>query len=463
MSGNDSAAGKHGRPAYALTERERHYLQTGDPGTYRESKMQTRIEDKVEDLGHRIDHLLSDIRLLHGNGYLEEDTWGDTWEGFIGFEESEHTPKNSLRDMRSLLAEGEDPTPADIADACTLGPKPGKFREFSAPEAVSRDVGRMLFRVMLTPDGVNQETLLKDMGWGFIEGLYLDHRIAGEARGDHRQEKMNDLFDYFEERLELALEYDEQDDLLGTEKPVDHDRTQTEAEFIDEIRAILEDEGIPAKPSDDYRSETASEGVFPREVLDLLVDDLVDDTEIDHPHESSVTGSGGQWILFNKQYGPYEEMDPASIVTREHVLEIISRYNLVTKGKLSVQAVADAEELEETKWRGIHAKEILSVIAKQEGAPRSKLIARELKTTDHESIVTKLCNDMAGREWEIPLLKGDASGWEITAYGRLTADAAFGYEFGPLSAHGTTEEDVERIAAAADEAGIEQWEYNPTE
>ncbi|RLM59921.1 hypothetical protein, partial [Halorubrum sp. Atlit-26R] len=85
MDDTEATESQYNRPpSYALSERQRNYLTNGETGSYRESKLEADIQEKVEDLGHRLDHLLSDVELLARNGYLDEDYWQDVWLALVG-------------------------------------------------------------------------------------------------------------------------------------------------------------------------------------------------------------------------------------------------------------------------------------------------------------------------------------------------------------------------------------------
>jgi hypothetical protein len=167
-------------PSYGLSGRQREYLTSGETGSYRESKLEAAIEEKTEQLGRRLDHLLSDVELLAENGYLNEDHWKEAWLALVGFGEWEYTPDKTFRTVDGFAGTDREPTPDDIIEAFTVGGNPSYGdRPTSAPAEVARDVGRMLHHLTIVPDeGVGEETVYQEMAWGLIRGFYYDQRAS---------------------------------------------------------------------------------------------------------------------------------------------------------------------------------------------------------------------------------------------------------------------------------------------
>lgn len=470
---NGTSESQYNRPpSYALSERQRAYLSSGETGSYRESKLEGDIEKKVDNLGHRIDHLLTDISLLYQNGYLGEEHWRDAWLSLVGFDQWEHTPTSTFRLVDGFGDTDDDPTPRDVVDAFTLGDNPSRGdRPTTAPAELARDVGSALYRLTVIPEnGLDRERVLQEMAWGLVKGFYMENRPVREVHNNEPENTpMAELLEYFDARRDLDVEYNNDSREFWTDMAESKDKWEsTEHEIRERIRDILRAEDLPVSdPLERHRADGTIEAIPVYDVYLLLVDRLVDDVE---PPEGSlltgdVLGSAGQMALFKQEYGPADEVDVAELVTREDVLGVVSEYNLLTKAKLEPVVVDHAERLEDTAWKTIDATEITDLLKQSETKLSSSEIAKELKTESHTGTVTKLCNDLAGREFEPALLEGDSGGWNLTQYGRLVAKSAsrptgsprIGSVAGP---DGNTKERAEDIAEVGETIGIRGWKFS---
>ncbi|WP_136690076.1 hypothetical protein [Halorhabdus amylolytica] len=488
MSDDDSTA-KHGRPSYPLTTRERQFVATGNPGSYREGEMEKRVQKKIDALPQRVDHLLSDIQLLAHNSYLDDDHWGESWIDFIGFDDTGYRPKADRRvpsthNDKEVIA--EDPDHSDILEACRVSPQPGRARPSSAPEQLAFQFGVALRRLMLFPEGIDEEQMAKEIAWGLTDGFFRGDEPAFAVMGDGRRELKQEFIEYQQNRLEREADID--DEWLQQHEE-DRERSdqwmQMRFEMTDLIRDVLYDAGLPIQPKhggklkyrdedraeslnenlDEYHDETSDDGIFADEVLDHLIDHLVDEPDDidDDPLIHNEPGTSGQWNLFQRQYGPLEEFDPAEVVDEDDVLTIVSENYLVAKGKLNVLVKEDTGAIEDAHWKNVEATEVLEQVVEQDGKVRSADIAKEIGDVDDKAAVTKLCTDLAGREFERAILEGDNTGWSLTPYGELLVEDAFGYFFGPVGGHKSGPDEAAKIDAAAAQISVEDWEYSRKE
>jgi hypothetical protein len=465
-----------GRPAYPLTSKQRTYLKTGDPGASRESAMEERLEKKVNELGTRVDHLLSDIQLLADNGYLDSDHWSGAWIDFIGFDDSGYRPETDRRAPPDFENTDRDPDHSEIVEVCRVSPKPGRGRPTSAPEQIGCQLGVMFKRLMIYPDGIDESQMNKEMAWGMADGLLRGDEPAFGVIGDSRRELKQEFIEYQRNRLEREVQLDNET-LQWYEESRSESRQwiQARSEMVDRTRNILYDAGLPIQSRnedwaenlnedlEEYHGDTRDDGISAERVVDFLIDHLVDEPDgiDDDPFIHNEPGTSGQWILFQRQYGPLEEFDPAEVVDKEDVLTIVSEKHLVAKRKLNTLVNEDTETIENAHWKNVEATEVLEQIASQDGEVRSADIAIEIGDSDDKAAVTKICTDLAGRSFERAILKGDKTGWSLTPYGELLTKGVVGG--GPVGAHKSGSNETTLIDAAASQVGIEGWQYTKKE
>lgn len=138
MSLNDGRRGR--REETRLTQGEKGYLESGDPGTYRESRLEDNITKKADRVPDRFECLFEDIELLRENGYFTGEVWGETWIDLFGL------------------------------DALT-----GERWQDSVHVAVERfgmRLGEMARRLMIIPRGMDQQGLFTDLVMGFVQGVF---------------------------------------------------------------------------------------------------------------------------------------------------------------------------------------------------------------------------------------------------------------------------------------------------
>ncbi|SEU00944.1 hypothetical protein [Natrinema hispanicum] len=459
MADDNSSPDRYSRPpSFPLSGLQREYVSVGETGNYREAKLEQDVQKKIDQLGERFDRLFSDVELLHENGYLDEEHYADAWTNLMGFDEDD--------EWAEVIAESH--LHADV----------GGSRPTSAPQKLARKFGQLLFMLMLFPDGIDEhEQTREDMAWGFLHGLFLDPS-DGAQLGEPRHEAIEGIIEYLKERLETELKYDEE--AISFHEGIREQREasrEAEREIQEHIREVLNDaDGIEVEDNLTPPEEFAR-GIDPRGVYTLLVDRLTEDP----PSEdllSNRLGTAGQQALFARQYGPLPEIDPDELVTREDLLAIVKEYNLATKAEIAERVYEDVVELEDAGWKGISAATVVKAIYNADSPLRSSTIAQKVATDSHKSVVTALCNSLAGqkelaeRSWR-PILEQNPDGWELTAYGEFVADELDARErggdsrFAELNSHlfmvglGDRPTSIaDRVAKAADEIGLEMPEQS---
>lgn len=472
MSDNGQPA-KSGRPSYPLTSAQRTYVSTGDPGGSRESEVESAVENKVEQLGQRVDHLLSDVQLLAHNGFLDEDRWFDAWVDFIGFGDSGYRPNADRRAVPEFVETGipgyedvtdEDPTHTDIVDACTVGAGDWRSRPTSSPEQIGYQVGAMLQRLMFYPDGVNAEKMSFDIAWGLADGFLRGDMPAYAVSGDQRRELKEDFIKYQQNRLEGEVDIDKEWEERRTKS---HEQSEAWTDARTEMKVAVEETlseiGLPIHSEfrhrvdkEGFKSDEA--GLEAGEVTDYLIDHLVDvpDDIDEKPAVSGKVGTMGQWALFQNQYGPVDEFDPEEVVTEEAVLGAVEEHDLLEKAQLAAFVDDDVETLADTGWKKIGAVDVVNEVAEQAGSARSADIARAIKGENHKGSVTKLCADLAGRDFERAILEGGRGNWSLTPYGKLVAEYVSNSYSRKTRPRITRREDSV-VEQAIEQVGIEGW------
>lgn len=439
MAKGESPSNPHGSPSYTLTNAQRRYLKTGDPGTDTSSNMEARIQDKVDHLGDRIDHLLADVNLLYSKEYLTEESWKDAWAGLMGFASSPVEPETRRKWIREHADSADSPSESDVADACRASSPDSIRRPISAPTEFGRDLGKFAQQLMLAPGDVEHDEVLQELAYGFIEGLYVDHRPAGLGyqRPEQRRKHIDEIVTALTERLELELSYDREWAEVEREGRIQGDiwdRHQTN--MISQIREILDEEPTPIAPrrpvsrfeelvrkkregSDAKESEVNEDGIDCQDLFWLITAECID--------SEYSAGSAGQWADFQAEYGPADQFDPEAFATRDRVLSVVDEWRVLERVRLRQYCSEDEERLQEKVVRGVDALDVVREIYVSDGSISSKRVARVIGSeTSYQGQVTQICTDLAGREWEErPIVTGDKQGWRLTAYGEFLAQTLF--------------------------------------
>lgn len=441
MSENEPLADTHGSPAYALTEAERKYIRSGDPGGESKTNMEARIETKINRLGYRIDHLLADIFLLNANDYLTEESWKDGWVGLLGFDEYPVQPSTRRKRAPELTDIEEPRNDSEIVEACRMASDTNTDigRPISSTKEFGRDIGKLAREITLAPGDMDEDEVLQDIAYGFIEGLYFDHRPAGlgDQLTKQRQKYMNEIISALQKQLEHELTYDREWAEWEREWRVQGDLwDEHRTEIISRLREILNEAPEPIAPrrtmsefrsrvlekrgdTDSQETGVNERGIDCRDLLFFLIDNSI---ESDH-----LVGSSGHWGDFQAEHGPAEQFEPKEFIQYDRVVSLIEEWKLLERNVLYRHCQTDTDRMREKKARGLDALDVFSAIHNSKSSISSKRIARDIGSeTSYQGQVTQICTDLASREWEQrPVLSGSKDGWELTAYGRLLAECMF--------------------------------------
>jgi hypothetical protein len=403
--------------------------------------METRIETKINRLGYRIDHLLADIFLLDANDYLTEETWKDGWVGLLGFDEYPVQPSTRRKRVTELTDIKEPRKDSEIVEACRMasGTDTEIGRPISSTTEFGRDIGELARKLSLAPGEMDEDEVLQDIAYGFIEGLYFDHRPAGLGNQlmQQRQKYINEIISALQKQFEHQLTYDREWAELEREWRVQGDLwDEHRTEMISRLREILNEAPEPIIPRRsiskfcsrvlENRGDTNSEetginesGIDCRDLLFLMIDTS---TESDHP-----VGSAGHWGDFQTAYGSADQFEPEEFIQYDRVVSLIEEWKVLKRNILYRHCQTDAERIREKKARGLDALDVFSAVHNSKSSITSKQIAREIGSeTSYQGQVTQICTDLANREWEKrPVLSGSKDGWELTDYGRLLAECMF--------------------------------------
>jgi len=441
MSENEPLADTHGSPAYALTGAERRYIRSGDPGGESKTNMEARIETKINRLGYRIDHLLADIFLLHANDYLTEESWKDGWVGLLGFDEYPVQPSTQRKRAPELTDFEEPSNDSEIVEACRMASNTETDigRPMSSTKEFGRDIGELARKLSLAPGEMDEDEVLQDIAYGFLEGLYFDHRPAGlgDQLMQQRQKYMNEIISALQKQLEHELTYDREWAEWEREWRVQGDLwDEHRTAMISRLREILNEAPEPIAPrrsmsefrsrvlekrgdTDSQETGVNERGIDCQDLLFVLIDNSI---ESDYP-----VGSSGHWGDFKAEHGPAEQFEPEEFIQYDRVVTLVEEYRILERNVLYRHCQTDADRIQGKKARGLDALDVFSAIHNSKSAISSKQIARDIGSeTSYQGQVTQICTDLASREWEQrPVLAGSKDGWELTAYGRLLAESMF--------------------------------------
>jgi hypothetical protein len=358
--------------AYRLTEKERTYLETGEPpGTYTPAEIEQRIEEKIELISDRFEHLSNDVELLREEGYLDVESWASGWLELMDVELPEAAADDGLRDAFTRKSSEKE--------WYTHATPPGEF---------GYEVGDMLYHLMLLPRGVNREDVYLDLAWGVVQGIYWftdEHTYEGIKRLEERSQRKLKADD----RLSQFADFAEQMGDLGDE-------------IDDRIEEILKSEGI--EPTPGLVREIHNEAENEREELPFMV-----------------WGSGEEAIV--EAYTP------------ELVNEVIEEKRILEKRQMREIVEDDAELLDEKAGSPSARAVLLDLLESENEVDSSGEVASRLnENKDWTSRVTTVARDLAGVKngnagwkhrdiWDDrPVVEGDRDGWKTTAYGEVVAE-----------------------------------------
>jgi hypothetical protein len=186
-----------------LSDKEREYLMTGDPGSYTYADMDRRVAGKAEKLPERFQQFIDDVCLLHHGEALDEKATSDIWDDFVSVSNRSQLVRDS-----PVLRIGQ---------------------ELAGPE---RDLG---FEIGSLIRLISKDSLTSEFVWGLSIGM------LGEPQGEYNKEadQLVQLFDKLEKKYELRL-------VSAGSRAQEDDGFHEERQ---EIRDILQQNGFaPAPP-----------------------------------------------------------------------------------------------------------------------------------------------------------------------------------------------------------------------
>lgn len=358
----------HGHPSYIMTEKQRDFLRSGGQGNSRLAD--TIREKKVERLPELFDLLRADIYRYSEEGYLAADEWEDTWRELMSIDGSSDS-EGYASNFRYVSSEGAVKNPP-------------------ASEQWGRHLGQITSRLMLVPDGVDEEELFMQVVYGFTKALCPN--LQSQA----------DEFQY----------------------------AQRTAEYIEKLSEF--EIGWRERAVHAYRDHPGGWTNF-RGTFDNRAEEVLKQTHIE-PSTWLLTELHG--IVREKlfQSDPEErEFAFEEDLTVDETLTLIEENRLEEKQRLAEPLKSDAEKLKAKKPFNTHsAAEILMEIPPDRSISSSELAAED-RLDEHVNRVTRAAKDMAGIDcgergergiavWsDRPPVEGAHSSgrwqWQKTAYG----------------------------------------------
>ena len=164
MSESNRSSG--GTESLALTTAERAYLESGITGGYRQSTIESRIEEKTESLSARLNRLVEDIEILSESDQLREDTKTAAWENIL-MEASDASLQDSEGEITDLQPASAPSTP---------------LTEFG------KNIGNMIHHLLRNPSELEYPTIITQLVYGFYSGnLYQSSFSRGCGRVWYRR------------------------------------------------------------------------------------------------------------------------------------------------------------------------------------------------------------------------------------------------------------------------------------
>ncbi|WP_348613597.1 hypothetical protein [Halobaculum rarum] len=394
MSSQDSDSRRGPKKSYRLSAGEREYLETGEAkGGYSKPKTEELVQQKVDSLPVRIQHLFEDVALLDESGRLDYESWSSGWYDLLGFP--------------------DEPTREQLDTGFTFQSPPSGASPTSKPTELGRNFGELVDHLLLAPGAVDRDQIRQDILWGVFSQLFIENRPSREILGE-------ELPAYVPETIELL-------DRRSQSRKQRHDKFWADSDDADrwqdhkramEIRVVdlLRDGEVTVASTDVEHYRLAGR------IVDWFIDSMVD---------GGTHGSAQQWAAFCGEYDS-TEFDVASELTAQRVQSLLDDYRIVERIELKKQVQGDINDLSDQKWKSVPAQDVLLSIAGHETASSAE-VSTDLDMENNQSGVTRIARDLAGVErdggliWkERPLLTGGTDRWTTTAYGDVIATRLMG-------------------------------------
>lgn len=346
----------------ALSDKEREYLMTGDPGSYTYADMDRRVAGKAEKLPERFQQFIDDVCLLHHGEALDEEAISDLWDDFVNVSNRSQLVRDS-----PVLRMGH---------------------ESADPE---RDLG---FEIGSLIRLISEDSLTSEFVWGLIIG------VLGEPQGEYNKEadQLVQLFDELEKKYELRL-------VSAGSRAQEDDGFHEERQ---EIRDILQHEGFaPAPPLvDAVLTEYTENGS--NEVLAISDKSWrADPDQTEHPTPPDEIPSS-------------EEMRRTSLEMIVHKFDEESRLRDIDR--LAKQLREDAVRIQNREWRGVDPDQALQFVAENGETQIQEFDQTEPQGQNNMTTALRRLSYKDSTWVNQPVLyenQGENTYWELTPYGDL--------------------------------------------
>lgn len=364
----DHSSRKHGkmtkRSEYALTEKEKKFLQTGDPSTYSKSEMRRRIRNKRQKLAPRFQTLIDDVSLMYSSGYFDEDGAKKDWKKIHNLVHNINNKLNRKTNREKIGGEGA-PEGVNIYRTETI-------------EEFGHLIGS-LFHVLMSGE--------KEPPWEeLLRGIMIFYVIVPDGKPVDRVKMLNEIADF--SHLQYMAEH-----ILTGEKEEARSARDFSSEYA--YKAFIEDHLFSFEEA---IHEFLNENNIP--VNDILVDEI--HSEIDY---RNATFPYSARVAYNK----IAEQSPLFEIIQLHIL------------------VRDDVRLLNKDWRGPDKNKILESVFNSNSAPTSREIASDIDAALSDNLVTTALNKMSNESdesdlWtEYRLFDNQNDRWELTLYGKVCA------------------------------------------
>ncbi|MCQ4334236.1 hypothetical protein KM295_12255 [Natronomonas sp. F2-12] len=342
-----------------LSEKEREFLMSGDPGSYTSAKMERRAAEKAEKLPDRIQQLVDDVCLLYYRGYVGTSETREIWEDLL-------TITNRSQIVRdSPIVQTEQSSEIDLGF----------------------EIGSLI-RMLHGGDS------FPDFTWGTIVGL------AGESSENWETEAKNlvELFDNLEERYEWRLFS------AGAEAQLDDGFTEER----EEIREILRDYGFAPAPPLVHSILLESTDDGEQSLIEHTERSWrADPDQTDHPTPPD-------------EHPSTEEMRQSGFELVVSRLE--EQTHLRDLDRLAKDLREDAIRIQQPGWRKVDIDQAFRVIAENDETQIQEFDQTEEKGQNNMTTALRRLSYKDSPTVNRPVIQeneGDNIYWSLTSYGEL--------------------------------------------
>jgi hypothetical protein len=196
--------------------------------------------------------------------------------------------------------------------------------------------------------------------------------------------------------------------------------------FKTEITGVIENHPREARADRESReAANIAKTEATREASERIVDAL-NEMKIDHTPWLVWYNKECHKPRFRTRPAGYTDWSYQDTITSDSVRAVLEKYDLLTKQQLKTIVEEDTEKLDQSGYKSVPSLRGIIEAIYEHSEPRvpSTTIADAFQSSVNTGNVTKSARDLAGREWNPPLLNGDAGGWKLTACGRVFAETS---------------------------------------